>query len=246
MALKTLNGFWVVETPITGDVHRSHWFWNKKIEYKPGSRVSVGAFTRINKNTTRIPLIVSFLYKAKNFQIIEDDYRYENYTMQLLSEVFNTHNVLCIKETKEDEIKHSYVFDDTMICSALRIKHALYLKQFENFLALIKDFISYYVTNNFQLYLPTDWINLSNNIEFVVVKRVYRVPRPDFFFSAVENLSREFNSPCKFINERLIKGFNYKIDDILNLFRVFINEVVCMSLYYMYFNVCKRRKEVRR
>ena len=157
--------------------------------------------------------------------------------MQLLSKVFNTHNVLCIKETKEADVKRSYIFDDTRICTVLRIKHALYLKQFENFLALIKDFISYNVSNNFHLYLPTEWINLSNDIEFVAIKRDYREPRPAFFFSAVEKLSQGFNIPCKFINERLLKGFNYKIDDILNLFRVFINEVVYMSLYYMHFNL---------
>ena len=34
MVLKTLNGFWIIETPITGDVHRSHLFWNKKMNIK--------------------------------------------------------------------------------------------------------------------------------------------------------------------------------------------------------------------
>lgn len=237
MALKTLNGFWIVETPITGDVHRSHWFWNKKIEYKAGSRISVGAFTRKNKNITRIPFIISFFYKAQNFKIIEEDYRGENYAMQLLSKIFNANDVLCIKERKREEIKHSYIFDDIRICKALRIKHELYLKQFENFLELIKDFIIYYVDIDFKLYLPTEWINLTSNIDVVSVKRVNREPRPDFFFAVVDKLSQGFKIPCKFINERLIKGFNHKIDDILEIFRVFANEVVCMSLYYMHFNL---------
>lgn len=226
---KTPSGFWVVDIPIPKNVYRTHVFCNPKIRYTKGTKISLAAYTRINKSVTRIPFAISF---CNDF-----GFKDEKLALQLLSRVFDSYVMLRIIRQSDDEIEHTYIFDDIDICKGLNINHGLFICQYKIFTDIIYDFLRSYSIENFKLYNYNEWIYLTNDIRYIPIHRTRKYFSSNFFNSTIRDLNSRFGIRCPLIQEYLDSVRDTNVYDVLYMLRNFSNDIKCMILYYMYLNL---------
>lgn len=228
--LKTTNGYWIVRAPVDGKEYRTRLFWGSRVRYPIGSKVSVAAYTRSNKNITRIPLVISFSYED------EDQYfEIEKEAVQFLCKAFNIYTVLYSEYKRGNIIEHIYVYDDKHICENLYIEHDLYIKKYNRFIDVIKIFLYMHKIYKFEIYGVDKWMYIRMNTEYRQIKQLKHYRYLDFFLYMINSLSKEMN--CKYIDRFIDDIFRRGIIDILLMLRNFNDKIENMILYYMYFNL---------